>query len=33
VFKTPEGELVGYALTGDCTKFRDELNVSLRPLM
>jgi rubredoxin-NAD+ reductase len=33
LFKTPEGELVGYALTGDCTKFRDELNVSLRPIM
>lgn len=33
VFKTPEDELVGYALTGDCTKFRDELNVSLRPIM
>lgn len=33
LFKTPEGELVGYALTGDCTKFRDELNMSLRPIM
>jgi rubredoxin-NAD+ reductase len=33
LFKTPEGELVGYALTGACTKFRDELNMSLRPIM
>ena len=33
LFKTAQGQLLGYALTGDCTRFREELNRVLQPIM
>ena len=33
LFKTVQGQLLGYALTGDCTRFREELNRVLQPIM
>ncbi len=33
LFKAAQGQLLGYALTGDCTRFKEELNGALQPMM
>jgi rubredoxin-NAD+ reductase len=33
LFKTAKGQLLGYALTGDCTPFRKELDLLMQPIM
>ena len=33
LFRTAQGQLLGYALTGECTRFKEELNGVLQPIM